>query len=143
LLHYLSFLFAITETHLQERDPAQNKDLKRGTGVKMYKIQAIFKLLGNWNSSYVEAIGTPIFVTLYARIKAKTWFTWILCSTTITAPILAIFTVVIKLHFLRAILTTYILVVDRGTFILIILVGEYFGVGFFQKEKLICCIHEI
>lgn len=50
---------------------------------------------------------------------------------------------VAELHLLRAVLAAYVLVVDCATFELIILLAENLGVRFFQKEELMCCIHEI
>lgn len=50
---------------------------------------------------------------------------------------------VAELHLLRAILATDILVIDCAAFILIIVFAENLGVRFFQKEKLVRCMHEI
>jgi len=143
LIYYFSFLLAVAETHRQEREPAQKKELQGGPGVKMYEIQAVFSLFRNWDASQVEAVRTPIFVAFQACVKTKTWFTWIHYSTTITAPIQAILTMATELHLLRAILATYVLVIDCAAFVLIILFAENLGVRFFQKEKFICRMHEI
>jgi len=50
---------------------------------------------------------------------------------------------VAELHLLSAVLAAYVLVVDCAAFELIILLAENLGVRFFQKEELMCCIHEI
>ena len=143
MIYHLSLLLAVAEPRFQARAPGQKEELHGAADVKMYEIHAVFSLFGNWDPSQVEAVRTPVFVALQACVKAKTWFTWIDHSTAIASPIQAILAMVAELHLLRAVLAAYVLVVDCAAFELIILLAENLGVRFFQKEELMCCIHEI